>query len=124
MKMIACNYSSSAGSSAARARCVRGWCLAGSLLLIAQVAVAGPPPLPEARANNPVALLPTDSGAIWFTGLGLTGDKTWQALRADGWIWRPGDAAWQKVPALPPFDGLAGRLGSHAVVVNGAIHGQ
>ncbi|MFU8878367.1 MAG: hypothetical protein ACNA7E_09510, partial [Wenzhouxiangellaceae bacterium] len=92
------------------------------MLLIAQVAVAGPPPLPEARANNPVALLTGESGAIWFTGLGLGSGKTWQDLRADGWVWQAGEAAWQKVPVLPPFEGLGGRLGSHAVVVEGGIH--
>lgn len=81
-----------------------------------------PPDLPQARANNPVARVETGPAALWFTGLGITGEKRWDDLRADGWVWRQGDERWQLVPPLPPFDGLAGRLGSHAVAMAGEIH--
>ncbi|GAB4175337.1 MAG: hypothetical protein Kow0020_11040 [Wenzhouxiangellaceae bacterium] len=80
---------------------------------------ASPPDLPEPRSNNPVARLA--EAEFWFTGLGLASGKTWQNLRADGWVWREGDAGWQPVPPLPAHQGLAGRLGSHAVAVNGSI---
>jgi len=83
---------------------------------------AAPPDLPEPRANNPLARLQTDSGALWFTGLGIAPGKTWRDLRGDGWWWRAGEVAWQPVPPVPAFDGRAGRLGSHAVAVAGAIH--
>ncbi|MDT8409437.1 MAG: hypothetical protein RQ741_07540 [Wenzhouxiangellaceae bacterium] len=87
------------------------------------LAAAKPPPLPEPRSNNPVAVLEDDKGALWFTGLGLAPGKTRRDLRADGWIYREGiDEQWQAVPPLPEFEGLAGRLGSHAVVVDGAIY--
>jgi len=86
-------------------------------------AAALPPPLPEPRANNPVARADGEEGKVWFTGLGITGDKTWRDLRADGWVFREGrDRDWAPVPSLPPFEGRAGRLGSHAVVVDGSIH--
>ena len=80
------------------------------------------PPLPEPRANNPLARLETERGALWFTGLGIGAGKTWRDLKAGGWIWREGEAEWRQVPPVPPFAGLAGRLGSHAVTVADAIH--
>lgn len=94
------------------------------LMLATRVAADGdlPPELPEPRANNPIARLAVENGAVWFTGLGLTGDKTQADLRADGWWFRDGDAAWRPVPPLPAFKGLAGRLGSHAVVLAGEIY--
>jgi len=87
-------------------------------------AVADPvlPPLPEPRANTPAALLETDAGRTWFVGPGIAAGKTWRDLRADGWILRPDAAQWQAVPPLPAYRGLAGRLGSHALVLDGAIH--
>ncbi|MDT8439932.1 MAG: hypothetical protein RQ729_13090 [Wenzhouxiangellaceae bacterium] len=92
------------------------------LVLLAAPLAALPPTLPEARANNPVARLDTSDGALWFTGLGVAAGKAQSDIRADGWLWMSGDIAWQPVPALPAFEGLAGRLGSHAVVLGGAIH--
>jgi len=85
--------------------------------------VATPPPLPEARANNPVARIATGDAVLWFTALGIGPAKTWRDLHADGWIFRAGvDERWQPVPALPAFEGLAGRLGSHAVAIDGQVH--
>lgn len=81
-----------------------------------------PPELPEPRANNPVARLAGEGGVVWFTGLGLTGDKTRADLRADGWWFREGDDSWRPVSPLPAFEGLAGRLGSHAVVLAGELY--
>jgi len=98
-----------------------GWSLL-AVLLISTSLSAAPPALPEARANNPVARVETDAGALWFTGPGIGPGKTWRDLRADGWIWRAGDEAWQQVAPLPPFEGRAGRLGSHAVAIGGTIH--
>jgi len=81
------------------------------------------PPLPEGRSNNPAARLDGSSATTWFTGLGIGPGKTRHDLRADGWLFREGlDAEWQAVPGLPAYRGLAGRLGSHAVTVDGAIH--
>lgn len=120
-------YSTGASSKAAHATPAVRW--AGTrfpavwsivLLLAAGCAHSLPPPLPEARANNPVAR--TDSG-LWFTGLGIAGHRTWRDLRADGWVFREGvDEDWVAVPALPAFEGLAGRLGSHAAVIDERIH--
>ncbi|MGB0514468.1 MAG: hypothetical protein ACPGJE_06480, partial [Wenzhouxiangellaceae bacterium] len=81
-----------------------------------------PPELPEPRANNPVARAVGNDGALWFTGLGLTGDKTQADLRADGWWIHDGDEAWRPLPPLPAFEGLAGRLGSHAVALAGELY--
>jgi len=81
-----------------------------------------PPQLPEPRANNPVARVSAADQAIWFTGLGIESGKTWRDLRGNGWIWRRGAPAWQALPPIPEFEGLAGRLGSHAVVLKGSIH--
>lgn len=97
--------------------------LASALILLTGYGSALPPELPEARANNPVARAVSAGDAVWFTGLGITGDKTWRDLRANGWIYRDGDeSGWRPVPGLPPFEGLTGRLGSHAVAIDGDIH--
>ncbi len=80
------------------------------------------PPLPEGRANNPFVRVESESAVLWFTGLGLAAGKTYRDLRADGWILSEEEGAnWQPVPPLPPFEGLAGRLGSHAVVMGDQI---
>ncbi|MDT8320604.1 MAG: hypothetical protein RQ826_08770 [Xanthomonadales bacterium] len=93
------------------------------VLLASGPAAALPPPLPEPRSNNPVARVGDAGRALWFTGLGLSAGKSWRDLRSDGWIYREGiDEQWQPVPGLPEFEGLAGRLGSHAVVVDDAVH--
>lgn len=95
----------------------------GLIAVAAGSIAAAPPPLPEARANNPVVRVAAGDAALWFSGLGIAEGKTWLDLRADGWIFREGDEhGWMPVPALPPFDGLAGRLGSHAVGLGGRIH--
>lgn len=99
------------------------WPIALVLAWLAAGASALPPPLPEARANNPVVRAEVGDSAVWFTGLGITGDRTWRDLRADGWIYREGEGeAWEAVPGLPAFEGLAGRLGSHAVAIDGSLH--
>lgn len=104
--------------SVTRARWIPALCA----LLVSIASAHALPPLPEPRANNPLARLQTDAGALWFTGLGIGSGKTWRDIEADGWILRGDDAQWRPVPGVPPFGGLAGRLGSHAVTVAGAIH--
>lgn len=91
---------------------------------VAMSAAAAPvlPPLPEPRANTPPAMLDERSGTSWFVGPGLAAGKHWQDVQADGFLLRPGSSAWRRLPALPAYQGLAGRLGSHAVVLDGAIH--
>lgn len=99
------------------------WPVALVLAWLAAGAFALPPPLPEARANNPLVRVESDESAVWFSGLGITGDMTWRDLRADGWVYREGErGAWTAVPGLPVFEGLAGRLGSHAAAIAGSIH--
>lgn len=96
---------------------------AAAFLAAAADVPAVPPPLPEARANNPVARVSSEDSVMWFTGLGTGPGKTRRDLHADGWIFREGvDERWQPVPALPAFQGLAGRLGSHAVGIGGQVH--
>ncbi len=91
-------------------------------LALAFAPVHALPPLPEGRSNNPFVRVDGQSGVVWFTGLGISAGKTHQDLRADGWLLNEAeDAAWRAVPALPAFEGLDGRLGSHAVVLDGQI---
>jgi hypothetical protein len=80
------------------------------------------PPLPEPRANTPLAMLDGAAGRTWFAGPGIGAGKSWRDLRADGWILRPDAAQWQRLPPIPAYRGLAGRLGSHAIVLDSAIH--
>jgi len=92
------------------------------LLTTSVVPVHALPPLPEERANNPFVRVQSESGVIWFTGMGIAAGKTHQDLRADGWFLNEArGATWQRVPSLPAFQELAGRLGSHAIVLNDQI---
>jgi len=110
--------SAAGGQGRARRLFIAGW-----FVLLPCALVALPPDLPQPRANNPVARAAGEDGAVWFTGLGITGSKTWRDLRADGWVFRQGrEENWFAVPPLPAFQGLAGRLGSHAVDIGGQIH--
>lgn len=96
--------------------------LAGTLMLLTGNGSALPPDLPQARANNPVARAVSAGDVIWFTGLGIAEGKTRRDLRADGWIYHDDESGWRPIPELPPFEGLTGRLGSHAVALDGDIH--
>ncbi len=85
---------------------------------VALGAAAGPPDLPEPRANNAVARLVIGDLDVWLSAAGLGAGKHWQDIRADAWLYRPGDRRWQVLPGLP--DGV-GRLGSHAVALAGQL---
>jgi len=102
------------------------WLLLAWLLLAVATAHARDsavvPSLPEPRANAPVATHSRGPERFWFVGPGIGAGKTWRDIQADSFLLRPGRPLWQRLPAVPGDQGLAGRLGSHAVVLDGAIH--
>ncbi len=76
------------------------------------------PPLPEPRANVVLLARETASGSEWLAVFGIGRDKTWEAIRNDGYWWRTGEASWQ---ALPPVPGGRSRLAAQGAVAGGAF---
>lgn len=101
-----------------RLMCLHFWLFICLLLPLTSCAETFPPPLPEARSNNPTVRLAHPQGNIWATLTGLGAGKTWRDIQANGFWWREGDDHWRQLPSLP--DGQ-GRLAAQMTTANGDI---
>ncbi len=91
-----------------------------ALLASSQVALAAPslPPLPEPVTNNVVAVVQAANREYIVSLLGLGPGKTQRDLRASGYVFEVGTAAWTPLPAVPD---RRGRLAASAVTVGDGV---
>lgn len=76
------------------------------------------PPLPRPVTNNVTASVRVAGDDYVVSLLGLGAGKTWRDIRADGFVLRVGQPAWEPLPSVPDS---AGRLAAAAVAVGDRI---
>lgn len=73
------------------------------------------PPLPEAVSNNLVLTTQVAGRTYVASFMGLSSGKTHADVHNRVWQWTKGEPTWQKAPAVPSRQRLAGRLASSGV---------